>query len=616
MKSYFLLVFFFFSILQGFTQTGPGGVGNSTNNGLWLKANDFTQNNNTAVSTWVDASGNGNNAVQVTANKQPLFFNTSNLNAMPIVRLDGSNDEMQVGDAAILDGTSGITYYTVLRPNNLNNQPRGIIGKRISYNVSADYSYTWFFHTSNRLFLDINDAGQRFNTAGAFSNATNYMLSFDFDGTLASGSRSGIRSTSVDLIRATESSTTITNSNIALTIGALNTNYSNYLGADYAELIQYNYALNQVERIIVENYLSAKYNISLASNNYYDQDNSGNGNYDFDVAGIGRLSASLIHNNSQGSGIVGISSPNNLGDNEFLFWGHNNEALSSFNETDLPATIEGRLQRDWSVTETGEVGTVTLTIDLSMVFGSKDANDLRLLIDADGIYSAGATLLGPPTLLSGNTFEWTGVDLNNNDHFTIGSLDTNQTPLPIMLEFFKGNVTTDKAKVLLDWKTSAEINNAGFYIEKSNDGKNFKTLEFLDGLGTSSVGKTYRYFDSYNQNEVAYRLKQVDFNGQFTYSKIIFLDEESQNIKTPFQFYPNPTSGAITLLPKTNQVYNVQIIESSGRHFLELEIKTLDEIELSLNHFISKTSNGTKTFYVRFFNEYETFTLPLFLMNK
>lgn len=113
-------------------QTGPGGVGSSTTNGLWLRADNLNQTNATAVSSWTDASGNTNNAIESTSSAQPTFYTTSSdLNSMPIVRFDGTDDEMHVLDADILDGTPGITYYAVLRPNNLDGStPRGILGKR------------------------------------------------------------------------------------------------------------------------------------------------------------------------------------------------------------------------------------------------------------------------------------------------------------------------------------------------------------------------------------------------------------------------------------------------------------------------------------------------------
>jgi hypothetical protein len=85
---------------------------------------------------------------------------------------------------------------------------------------------------------------------------------------------------------------------------------------DIAEVIAYNQAVNSAQRIIVNNYLSAKYNLPLSANNVYTMDDPGSGNYDHEVAGIGRVDANNIHNDAQGSGIVRILNPSDLGNNE------------------------------------------------------------------------------------------------------------------------------------------------------------------------------------------------------------------------------------------------------------------------------------------------------------
>lgn len=125
------------------SQTGPGGVGNTSNNGLWLKANALVLSNADPFTSWIDVSGNVNNAHSSGAST-PLFVANSNINNMPAVRLNGSNDVLTVSDADILDNTAGLSYFAVIRPDNLNSSPRPILGKRISYS-SSDYAYTWFF---------------------------------------------------------------------------------------------------------------------------------------------------------------------------------------------------------------------------------------------------------------------------------------------------------------------------------------------------------------------------------------------------------------------------------------------------------------------------------------
>src|SRR5690606_7930834 len=129
-------------------------------------------------------------------------------------------------------------------------------------------------------------------------------------------------------------------------------------------------------------YLSAKYNIALAQNDVYDEDD--NGNYDFEVAGIGRL-GSMIHDDSKGSGMIHILNPSNLDNNEFMMWGHNGGDNQATEIIDIPASVDARFERVWRVSESSttgtavDVGSVDLRWDLAGL-GSVTTSELRLLI--------------------------------------------------------------------------------------------------------------------------------------------------------------------------------------------------------------------------------------------
>jgi hypothetical protein len=157
-------------------------------------------------------------------------------------------------------------------------------------------------------------------------------------------------------------------------------------GGDVAEVIVYNTTINSVQRIIVENYLSAKYGLSLSANDLYDEDDVVNGDYDNDVAGIGRVDASNLHDDAQGSGIVRILNPTNLGDDEFLIWGHDNGLAQAQETTDIPASVAARFVRVWRASEVNsassaiDVGNIDMRWDLSNL-GVITTSDLRLLID-------------------------------------------------------------------------------------------------------------------------------------------------------------------------------------------------------------------------------------------
>lgn len=420
MKKRALLFGAFIASISAFGQTGPGGVGSASTNGLWLKAEDVNQSNASAVSTWSDASGNGNDAAQVTTADQPKYYTTSDLNGMPVVRLDGTDDQLFVPDADILDGTSGITYLTVIRPNNLNNSPRGILGKRFTYNANAeDYAYTWFMYTSQHLNVDVNTANDRYTSSPTtFSNATNYLLSFQFDGSLSSSVRSTLYSGGALIKTASETSTSVLSSSEDLVLGALNKDYGTYLGADYAELIQYNYALNAAEQTIVNNYLSAKYNVALDANDYYTQDDLGNGNFDFHVAGIGQAADGTSHTDSKGSGIVTMNTPSDLADDRYLFWGEETNSSSYSFATSVKPDYE-KLTTKWRVDKRNDLGTVTISFDITNVdlTGKDSGSPLQVFVDNDSDFSSPTEIYD--LSISGNTATATGVNFSDNDYFTL-----------------------------------------------------------------------------------------------------------------------------------------------------------------------------------------------------
>ena len=101
---------------------------------------------------------------------------------------------------------------------------------------------------------------------------------------------------------------------------------------------------------------------------------------------------------------------------------------------------------------------------------------------------------------------------------------------------------------MLSWSTSTELNNHGFEIQKKFNGTQFKTIAFVNGFGTTTESKHYKYvIQSAAQGKNIFRLKQIDFSGSFSYS-----DEVSVNYNFPSAFkllqnYPNPFNPTTTI---------------------------------------------------------------------
>lgn len=110
--------------------------------------------------------------------------------------------------------------------------------------------------------------------------------------------------------------------------------------------------------------------------------------------------------------------------------------------------------------------------------------------------------------------------------------------LPIdLVSFF---AFTTQNTVILRWQTASEINNDFFTIERSKDGRIFNRLQNVQGAGNSSILIAYSSIDETPYfGRSYYRLKQTDFNGQFTYSKIrsVFIEREET---TGMSIFPNP----------------------------------------------------------------------------
>ena len=118
------------------------------------------------------------------------------------------------------------------------------------------------------------------------------------------------------------------------------------------------------------------------------------------------------------------------------------------------------------------------------------------------------------------------------------------TILPIELLFF--NAQTEGENVKCKWETSSETNNEYFEVERSFNGKEFFPIGKVSGfgLGTSTESRTYSLIDDDVCNDIRYyRLKQVDIDGNYSYSEVVAIDCSSD--KKMINIYPNPAESTI-----------------------------------------------------------------------
>ena len=146
--------------------------------------------------------------------------------------------------------------------------------------------------------------------------------------------------------------------------------------------------------------------------------------------------------------------------------------------------------------------------------------------------------------------------------FTFGTIDNVTNPLPVELLSFDLEVV-DNRYVDLYWQTASEHNNKGFEIQRSPKGEQWETIGFVDGAGNSNALLHYTLRDNQPFMENYYRLKQWDFDGSYSYSKILFgrLINEGEVV-----LYPNPSQQKIYLSGiEQSELQSCYIFDVRGR---------------------------------------------------
>lgn len=115
---------------------------------------------------------------------------------------------------------------------------------------------------------------------------------------------------------------------------------------------------------------------------------------------------------------------------------------------------------------------------------------------------------------------------------------TSLSPLPVELIYFATSPHEEGA--LLTWTTASEINNSHFEIEVSYDGTHWNTIGLVQGAGNTSRKINYSFIDNNVEKGVQYyRLKQIDYNGDYAYSNIRYFSQDEKDKPTSFVAFQN-----------------------------------------------------------------------------
>ncbi len=258
------------------------------------------------------------------------------------------------------------------------------------------------------------------------------------------------------------------------------------------------------------------------------------------------------------------------------------------------------------------IGNVTGTLNTGGLVGYNNSTVTASFWNSDiealgigGGTTTGATGKTTDDMKTQSTFldaGWSSAIWNIGDGFNAGYpyLDWQNpsgTPLPVELTSFTASVSG--GKVTLNWQTATEVNNYGFEIQRSvvssqlsvvsDQRSEWETISFVEGNGNSNSPKDYSYIDeNVAVGNYLYRLKQIDNNGEFSYSSEVEVNIEA--IPTEFalyQNYPNPFNPETTIkysVPEQTYV-TVKLFDISGSEIKTLvnEVKPAGVFELKFN---------------------------------
>ncbi len=178
--------------------------------------------------------------------------------------------------------------------------------------------------------------------------------------------------------------------------------------------------------------------------------------------------------------------------------------------------------------------------------------------------------------------------------FTLASVSP-ANPLPVELTLFTAKLT-DFNTVELHWRTATETNNDRFEIERSYDGTDFEYHGEVRGAGTTTVPQQYTITDEEPlRGKSYYRLKQVDFDGTFTYSDIRKVETTGTGMDR-FYAYPNPVQPGIKPIVTLSKTTNIIIYNNLNKVVRQYnDVDSFDATGLPEGMYIIRTS-GKETF--------------------
>ena len=433
----------FFTVI-GKRVYGPANI--TANLALWLKAEDgIAGNNGDPIDIWADQGPTGNDALQSTATKRPLYQTTTNLiNFNPAVDFDGADDDFTLTSSILKASTSynSLNVFAVSLDKVISQSgyflwqttASGRFGAIPRWNNGYSYIETpginQFYGNSSPLTVNIPDIWQFTNEPGATGTT--------------------IKRSNINLTLNSTVGTSNTGANNPFYIGSRNSNFWN---GRVGEIILFTGALLPVEKQKIASYLAVKWGISLDQTTAYDYLGSDgtviwnattNATYKNRITGIGRDDCSDLNQKQSRNqdtttayvtmslGTLKTSNPSNTNtfaaDKSFLLWGDDNATGISSAAITGDGTITlnpgacgvfKRLAKTFKVQETGTIGDVQVQVALRGATLGKVASDFYLAIHSSATFTGVITKLVAASSYSNGVLTFDNVDFASGQYFTI-----------------------------------------------------------------------------------------------------------------------------------------------------------------------------------------------------
>lgn len=620
----------------------PGGVSNNVK--AWFDASNGTSTttDGAAMGTWSNNITNpGVPSITSSGTARPKY-QANEINFNPVIEFDGVNDYLDQTSTLGSDlfGTTGNTVFMMHRFRS------GLVYFKWEQGSTSSPRVGFERSGSNVRFDFPNDNGAS-QTVGTtnFSGVGEIVTAHHNSGT------STLRvNGNVDVTNTT--SGTFNNSTNQQFIIASN-DFGNPLGfcdMDYAELIIYDAGLSVTDMKKVESYMAIKYGVTMGGNgsglgyispygaSVWDAATS----YHNDVTGIAKDAVVQVLDQPKSQSINtgstmpftiahnSIASPTSIAtDNSYVLVGHDNGDVANntiVSYTHATTAIQVQLNRIFRVQTTNlptgkAINEMEVEIDMSNVpglaggFGLGLANSaaaLRLLLDDNTTFGQGGVNERAYTNsgVTGNLIKFripfSDLPANGVYFFTIGSINGAIAPLPVELISFDADCNSKN--VVLNWMTASEINNSHFVIEKSFDGVDFNEVDKVEGRGNSNVNVSYSWYDEESYSKTAYyRLKQIDFDGGYSYSQIKSAKCDGFD---GVRIYPNPAKNSFDFDYKSSgEEMLLEIYSVTGQLVYQNEYLDISDEMISKKVDISQLNSGI--YFVNFNSSGQSFAYKL-----